>query len=375
MLEFATYYHSFLMFIVLLLTIHKFTVLNKIEGYDVLKRKDNVRTMQLFLLFFVFLYGFRPLASCFGDTMNYVRSYQRMHDFGIYNVFGDLKADKDVLFNTLMFSCAQVMDVHIFFFIIILLYIVPMYLGCQKLDRTHVSTMMLFCIGCFIFYASAVNGIRNGMACSLIILALACLCKGQMFGAIVISLIAVGCHKSTILPVACMFFVRYVKNPHLMFLSWIVAILMSLSFGDYISNLISMSGVDPRIAQNFEVNSKGVGDVDGWIIETRFRWDFLLYSFMPILLGWYAIFKRKVYNNTYLMLLGTYIYANAFWVLAIRAIFSNRIANLSWFLYPIVLAYPLLNLPIFKKKHSKKTAWILLAHFGFTFVMFLLGKS
>ena len=297
-----------------------------------------------------------------------------MHEFGNFYL-EDVKSGSDALFNILMFLCAQIMDVHFFFFIIMLLYIVPMYLGCKKLDSVHASTMMLFCIGGFIFYASAVNGIRNGMACSLVILALACLCRGQLFWPIILSFIAIGCHKSTILPVVCMFFIKYVKNPKLMFFIWIGSILVSLAFGDFISSLISRSGIDPRIAQNFEVNSQGYGDADGWVIETRFRWDFLLYSSMPILLGWYAIFKRKVYNKTYLMLLGTYIYANAFWILAIRAVFSNRIANLSWFLYPIVLAYPLLNLPVFKKKHSKKTAWILLAHFGFTFVMFMLGKG
>ena len=375
MIEFATYYHAFLMFIVFILTISKFAIVNRYEGYNVLMIRDNVRTMQLFLLFFVFFYGFRPLAGCFGDTLNYVSSYERMHNFGVFSFEGDGKSGTDWLFNTFMFFCSKVMDVHFFFFIIIFLYIVAMYLGCEKLDNAHVSTMMLFCIGGFIFYASAVNGIRNGMACSLVILALAYLCRDKLLWSVILSIIAIGCHKSTLLPVACMFFVRYVKNPKLMFFSWIGAILISLALGDLISNLISMSGVDPRIAQNFEVNSKGIGDIDGWMIETRFRWDFLLYSSMPILLGWYVIFWRKVYNNTYLMLLGTYIYANAFWVLAIRAIFSNRIANLSWFLYPIVLAYPLLNLPVFEKKHSKKTAWILLAHFGFTFVMFLLGKS
>lgn len=374
MIEFATYYHLFLMFIVLLMTINKYYVISRYHGYGVLKRRDNTKSMLLFLCFFVLVYGFRPLASCFGDTLNYVGGYERMHDFGTYGN-GDVKPGKDWLFSTIMFSCAQIMDVHFFFFIIMLLYIVPMYLGCKKLDNAHVSTLMLFCIGGFIFYASAVNGIRNGMACSLVILALACLCGGQLFWPIILSFIAIGCHKSTVLPVACMFFVKFVKSPKLMFFSWFGAILVSLTLGAFISSLISRSGIDPRIAQNFNVNSKGVGDINGLLIETRFRWDFLLYSFMPILLGWYAIFKRKVYNNTYLMLLGTYIYANAFWVLAIRAVFSNRIANLSWFLYPIVLAYPLLNLPVFEKKHSKKTAWILLAHFGFTFVMFLLGKA
>lgn len=374
MIEFATYYHPFFMFIVLLMTINKNYVISRYHGYGVLKRRENTKNMLLFLSFFVIIYGFRPLASCFGDTLNYVIGYERMHDFGTYGN-GDVKPGNDWLFNTFMFFCAQIMDVHYFFFIVMLQYIVPMYFGCKELDNAHVSTMMLFCIGGFIFYASAVNGIRNGMACSLVILALAYLCKGKLLWSVILSFIAIGCHKSVVLPVACMFFVKCVKNPQLMFFSWIGAILISLAFGDFISNLISMSGIDPRIAQNFEVDSKGVGDINGLLIETRFRWDFLLYSSMPILLGWYAIFKRKVYNNTYLMLLGTYIYANAFWVLAIRAIFSNRIANLSWFLYPIVLSYPLLNLPVFEKKHSKKTAWILLAHFGFTFVMFLFGKA
>ena len=371
--DLAIYYHSFLMLVVLILTLHKFSIIKKQKGYDVLRNRDNVKTMQLFLCLFVLLYGFRPLVTGFGDTLNYVGGYERMRDFGVYNNMGAMAPDKDWIFNVVMFSCAQIMDVHFFFFIVMLFYIVPMYLGCKKLDNRHVSILMLFCLGGFIFYASAVNGIRNGMACSLVILALAGLCRGKMLWPIILSIIAIGCHKSTVLPVACMFFVRYVKNPRLMFFCWLGAILISLTLGSFISVIISHIGYDPRIAQNFEVNSKGVGEINGLMIETRFRWDFLLYSSMPILLGWYAIFKRKVYDKTYLMLLGTYIYANAFWVLAIRAIFSNRIANLSWFLYPIVLAYPLLNLPVFKNSHSKKTAWILLAHFGFTFVMFLLG--
>ena len=115
-------------------------------------------------------------------------------------------------------------------------------------------------------------------------------------------------------------------------------------------------------------------NADGLVLEHKFRWDFLLYSSMPVIIGAYTLFVRKIYNNTYLILLGTYIYSNAFWILAIRAIFSNRIAYLSWFIYPIVMVYPLLNLPVFEKYHSQKTAFILLAHFGFTTIMWMLGK-
>ena len=138
MLESASYYHSLFILIALILTVQKFSIIKKQEGYAVLKKRDNIRTMQIFLLFFVFLYGFRPLVPGFGDTLNYVGAYERMHDFGVYSSEGDVKPGKDWIFNTLMFSCAQVMDVHFFFFIIMLLYIVPMYLGCKKLDSVHV---------------------------------------------------------------------------------------------------------------------------------------------------------------------------------------------------------------------------------------------
>ena len=72
---------------------------------------------------------------------------------------------------------------------------------------------------------------------------------------------------------------------------------------------------------------------------------------MPIILAWYIIFKRRIkVDFNYILLLGVYIYSNAFWVMVIRASFSNRFAYLSWFIYPLVLAYPLLKFPIWKKK-------------------------
>ena len=202
------------------------------------------------------------------------------------------------------------------------------------------------------------------MACSIVIIALACLCKKDKLLAIVLSLAAIGFHKSAILPIITMFFTYYVSKPKYMYIAWLGAIVVSLAIGGYIDNLLSSISYDERLAANLQGD-----DADGVIMEHRFRWDFLLYSSMPILLGWYTIFKRQLYDKTYLLLLGTYIYANSFWVLAIRAIFSNRIAYLSWFIYPIVLAYPLFHFPVFKKNHSEITAWILLGHFVLTTIL------
>ena len=368
--SFAPYYYLVYWLIVMLFTVRYFRFLNRFSGYTAISQQYDYRPLVIFSIFFILFFGFRPLIfgnGLFGDTMNYYRTYTLIQDYGAFSMNGDTEASKDPLFYMLMFSCAQIMDAHLFFTICIFLYVALMFAGCRKLYSQHGALLMLFCYGAFEFYPFAVNGVRNGVACSIVIFALACLCKKEKLIAIVLSLAAIGFHKSAILPIITMFFTYYVSKPKYMYITWGIAVLISLTLGGYIDSLLSMMSYDQRLADNLQNND--AGDI---VLEHRFRWDFLLYSSMPILLGWYTIFKRQLYDKTYLILLGTYIYANAFWVLAIRAIFSNRIAYLSWFIYPIVLAYPLLNFPVFKKQHSKKTAWILLAHFGFTTLLWLL---
>ena len=368
----APYYYFVYWFIVLLMTVSRFNDIRRCPAYSVIHKRENYQPIKVFSIFYVLFFGLRPIAygtGYFGDTVNYARRYELLQQFGVFNQQGSDDVGSDWLFNTLMRSCAQVIDVHLFFTICMFVYIVMMYAGCKKIDSRHGATLMLFCVGAFEFYTFSVNGIRNGMACSVLILALAFLIKGSKLWPIILSFVAIGFHKSAALPIAAMFFVYYVRKPKLMYLAWFGAIAVSLAVGDYIDNMLSLMSYDERLAENLQGE-----DADGQILEHRFRWDFLLYSSMPILLGWYTIFKRKLQNNTYLILLGTYIYANSFWVLAIRGMFSNRIAYLSWFVYPIVLAYPLLNFPVFKKNHSQKTAWILFGHFGFTTILWLLGK-
>ena len=133
--------------------------------------------------------------------------------------------------------------------------------------------------------------------------------------------------------------------------------------------------------------------------QTGFRWDFLAYSAMPVCLTWYVTTKaekeRVLYGDTveetetgitgagriadahsmrvFNILATTYILANSFWVMVIRASFSNRFAYLSWFLYPVVIAYAVIRLHIWFDQ-DKKASLILLLHAGFTIIMYMLGK-
>lgn len=375
MLELAPYYFFVYWFAVLLLTIFKFDEIYNCHNYMVLYKKDNYKPFIIFSVFFIIMFGMRPISGLyFGDTSNYAAIYQMFETYGSFYVEGSSGIENDWLFYIVMVFCAQIMNVNGFFVIVICFYVMMMFAGCRKLDFQHGATIMLFCIGAFSFYAYAVNGIRNGVACSIVILALAGVCRGERVWPVLLTFLAIGCHKSTALPLACMFFSYFVRNPKYMYGIWLGAFILSLVFGEIISQMIVFVGYDDRISTYLSMNSEEASELIGIALEKRFRWDFLVYSIIPLILGAYTLFVRKVYNSTYLILLGTYTYANAFWIIVIRDIFSNRFAYLSWFLYPIVLAYPLLNLPVFEKNHSQKVSLILLGHFGFTTIMWMLGK-
>ena len=64
---------------------------------------------------------------------------------------------------------------------------------------------------------------------------------------------------------------------------------------------------------------------------------------MPIIVGWIGVYSRNIESKNYSFLLNLYTLVNAVWLLCVHVYFSNRIAYLSWLMYPIVLIYPFLR--------------------------------
>lgn len=68
--------------------------------------------------------------------------------------------------------------------------------------------------------------------------------------------------------------------------------------------------------------------------------------------------KLQIYN--------TFLITNAFWVLVIRAAYSNRFAQISWFIMPIILIYPFMK-QRFWQSHEKILGAALLVFYAFAF--------
>lgn len=228
---------------------------------------------------------------------------------------------------------------------------------------------ILFVFFSYQFWAFGTNGLRNGLGAAIMMLAISFFANRNKFGFSVgffLFLLAMGCHRSVMITMAAiivsLFLVKSIRNAVLI---WTLCILFSLVSGNFFVGLFSRFGFDDRMV---EYATSGATQFS----RSGFRWDFLLYSAMPVWLAWY-IESKDIKDKTFTLLANTYIIANAFWVLICRIPFSNRFAYLSWYLYGLVIAYAVIRIPIWKDQ-DKKAGWILLAHSAFTLGMHLIGK-
>ncbi len=317
-------------------------------------------TLLFSLIIAVFL-GSRPPTYYFGDTGNYAHHFYLIKDGLIPNI-----PSSEWLWIKLITICTKITDVNGFLTIVAIGYLGFTATACAKIAPRHSLALLLFNMGAYSFIGYGVNGLRNGLACSimLLVIALAIQDRPKRLLAIAIAVLASCVHKTVILPLSMLVISLYfIRNFKTAYIFWIFSIILSLTVGGTISSFFGLLGFDDRLSYlTNEVNAEKFS-------HTGFRFDFLLYSMMPIILGYHIIIKKGLRNRAYEILLNTYTLSNAFWVIVIRAEFSNRFAYLSWFLYPIVLAYPALKMNVWGKKQGIVAAKILMAQLGFTLFM------
>ncbi len=357
----ASLYNTVFLYSVIFLTFYSFVYVGR--SYVAISRGTNNFTQALIIsLVFALWLGGRPISGYyFGDTGNYAHTYYLMQ-MGIIMP----NDDGEWIWNKLMYLCSQIMDVSAFFTIVDLGYFGLTLWACRRLTPNNVLVSLMFCFGALSFYSYGTNGIRNGLACSMLLLYFSYLGENRknIIGAIVVAFIAFNIHHTTALPILMsLISVVCIRSFKWAYTFWILSIVISLVAGGAVTAFFAGLGFDDRVSYlQAEMDSDTFS-------RTSFRWDFLLYSMMPIVLGYYVVIKRGIRNRTYELFLNTYTLSNAFWVMVIRANYSNRFAYLSWFMYPIVLAYPLLKLDIWGPQQGKKLRLIMLAHIGFTWFM------
>ncbi len=306
--------------------------------------------------------GMRPNSAYFGDTGSYAEWFI-FFDTTTFAI--DLKSEwawDFIIYTTKVLG----FDVHVFFTVVSLLYMATAYAALRILiPQKPITTLILLC-GSLMFYSFGVNGLRNGLTCHIILLAFTLYFKNQRILAGLLAFLAYGVHHSVGIPIAAFTLSLFIyKKPHWSIAIWGLSIVASLLLGNRLTGFIEQFSTDERLQHYANLEQGGIGYK---FSSSGFRWDFLAYSAMPIVLGFYTILKKRITDNWYSVLFSTYCLANAFWVVFIRAAFSNRFAYLSWFMYPIVVAYPLFFFHLWQDQ-DRKIGQIILTYIGFTAFM------
>lgn len=326
-------------------------------GSNINDKKNNkyLQVIGIYALFFVIFYmGLRPINREFGD----MRIYANI--FNSYKEGYPITSLKDPLFHYFMQYSSKLVGVNIFFLVCAILYVVPLYLVCKKWFASRWFFAFFMLVVSFSFWAYGTNGIRNGIASSFFLYGIS---REKRLFKLLWLLMSVSFHISMLLPTVAFILVKFYNKPKTYFLFWLLCIPLSLAAGGFWENFFASLGFeDDRISYlTTEADQETFAD-------TGFRWDFLLYSATGVFAGWYFIFKKKFDDPVYYKLFNIYLFTNAFWVLVIRANFSNRFAYLSWFMLALVICYPLINEQLIRSQ-QKKMGLIIIAYFGFTFLM------
>lgn len=305
---------------------------------------------------YVLYIGLRPVSFIFGDMGTYAKFYKLMQE-GVA-----IKIEKDYVFNYFMKFCSGFINENSFFFLIDVLYILPCFLFSRKYCEKYWFFAMFMFLSSFSFWAYGTNGLRNGLGTSFFIMGLYLYDKKYWM----YFWFALGyfMHASIVIPIAAFIVSGIYRNPKIYLYIWLAAIPLSLAGGSYWSTIFASLGLEDRTAGYLTGSEKNLEQ----FTQTGFRWDFVLYSASAVFAGAYFILKKKITDPFYVHVFGIYCVANAFWILVITAAFSNRFAYLSWFLMPVIFAYPMFRYRIWKEQY-KIFGGILFLYFMFTYYM------
>lgn len=355
----AAYYQTIYLTIVTLMTLVAYSQYQSRNGLREFKYSTTDAIGGAVVLSMVLFIGFRPVSGrYFVDMANYVMHYTALFEGEMFN-FG-WNTENKLFDNLFAWWGSEWLGYTSFFVFIAAIYFGASYLGIRKLFPNHRLTAYLVFLAALSTFSYGTNGIKAGAAASLFILAMGY--RENLKVCIPLVLLSWGFHHSMIMVVAGFVLTLFVKNPKYYFAGWVLCFLMAAAhvtaFQQLFSDFTTEHGAEYLLGDGSDDGTKG-----------GFRIDFILYSAMPVLVGYYAVFKKRLnLSPLYKDLLNLYLCLNGVWMLCMYASFTNRIAYLSWFLYPIVLIYPFLQEQCGKSRY-KTFAYVMLAHLGFTLFM------
>lgn len=354
----AELYHTVYLLLVTFFSLVWFSKYNNRVGSSFVRPSTSNYTAGVSIAVVLALFiGTRPISPVFPDMPQYVGILERYG--GIPFTF-DYNADNLIWDNMLLYFASIRLSPIIYYVMIASFYYLGSFFACKRLfPRDYVAAFLVWAVA-FSTFSYGTNGLKAGTAATFFLLALSY--RKNLKVCLPLAFLSWGIHHSMFVPLLALFVTIIYRKPKYYFYFWLFSIVIAAAHITVFQNLFA--GFSDEKGAGYLTAESG----DDYAYLTGLRLDFILYSAMPVLMGWYAVNKMKVQSLIYNTLLCMYLLCNGVWALCMYASFTNRIAYLSWFMYPIVLIYPILNEQWFGNRYRtfSKIAWL---HLGFTLAM------
>jgi len=355
----AQYYGLvYTIFVVLCIIPILFRYANDVGLYDENRKKEPIIGSLLIAIIIILYIGFRPNSRLFADGPGYWHIIENH----LCEDLSGIQLTQDVIFQYMMgFLSSSGVSPRGGFLVLAAITYGFAYLAIRKIfPKDTMFAYLIFC-GAFGTFGFATNGIRNGCAMSLFLCALAY--KDNIKVALLFLILSFGFHHAMEISITAFVFCSFYKNTKVYMIIWMVALVLAALHVTYFQTFFSQF-TDEHGASYLAVTQREITPI--------FRPDFILYSAAPILLSLWVKKKCQIQSDFYTFVLNVYILMNSVWLLCMYASYTNRIAQLSWSLFPVVLLYPLLNLKLFNNQYRVAT-WVALGQLAFTSIMLVIS--
>ena len=356
----AEYYQDVYLLILTLMTL----VLGvQYAGYSPNRWLSNSNTSWVGALLFttciIVFIGLRPQSEEFADMTGYIVSVEE----GWWSL-DEIRWDTNFIFVPMMYFLSTIhASGEVVMIVIASIYFGAALIATSKLfPKDRLLAIVVFC-SAFITFCNATNGMKAGCATALFLCAVAY--YENKIISILFLVLSLGFHHAAQLLIVVYIICHFYGNFRFYLSFWVICLILAIFHVTYFQMLFGTMTDDhgsEYLLIEATDKSSGFGG------RTGFRYDFVIYSIVPIILGYYAIYKKNITSKHYLFMLNIYTLFNAIWMLCMYAAYTNRIAALGWGLYSILILYPVTQVQ-WHKKRNNIISIAAYCHLGFTLFM------
>lgn len=329
----AEIYQSVYISVIALLTLfvgYKYTSYEANRVYS--GERENIYPSLLLVTIMITFIGLRPISKAFTDMVGYAEAMST-HIFE----YVDVRWDNNYLFTPMMaYLSSHNASPQTPILVLAFINIFSTFIAIRKLFPKDTLIALLTVFGSFIYFATATNGIKAGCAMGLLLCAIAY--RDKLLISLFFLYLSFGFHHSMQMAIGAYVVCYFVKNSKIYFFIWLFCLICAIGnvtyFQEWFGTMTDESGASYLLTDMEDSNFGG---------RKGFRLDFVLYSSVPVILGWYALFKKNIKTESYSFILNMYLLLDAIWMLCMYAPYTNRIAEIPWGVLPIALIYPLLR--------------------------------